>query len=96
MVLVHFTSSHCHLQTKFHFKPFSIFQDMASTGINYEKKKWLMGDNSVNIQCRIMVLVNCHSSNCHLSIKQVSFLSLNSMFKDMTQKGTQYDKRNGY
>ena len=33
----------------------------------------LWGYNSVNIQGRIMVLVHCPSSHCHLSINQVSF-----------------------
>ena len=60
--------------TKFHFNPFCTFQDMAWTGNTYEK--WLSGDNTVNIQGRIMVLVYCPSSHCHLSINQVSFQSL--------------------
>ena len=33
--------------TKFNFNPFCTFQDMAQTGIYYEKNKSLMGDNSV-------------------------------------------------
>ena len=32
--------------------------------------------NSINIQGRIIVLVHCPSSHCHLSINQVSFQSL--------------------
>jgi len=39
---------------KFHFNLFSTFQYMAWTGIHYEK--WLRGENSLNIQGRIMVL----------------------------------------
>jgi len=39
------------------------------------KNKWLWGNNSVNIQGRIMVLVQCTSSHCHLSINQVLFQS---------------------
>ena len=39
------------------------------------KNKWLWGDNSVNIQGRIMILVHCTPSHCHLSINQVSFQS---------------------
>ena len=35
---------------------------MAQTGIHYEKSKLLWGDNSVNIQGRIMVLVHGPSS----------------------------------
>jgi len=34
-------------------------------------KKWLWGDNSINIQGRIMVLVHCTFSHCHLSTNQV-------------------------
>ena len=37
-------------------------QEMVQTGIHYEKKKWLRGDNYVNIQGRIMVLVQGTSS----------------------------------
>jgi len=48
---------------------------MARIGIHYEKK-WLWGDNYVNIQGSIMVIVYCPSSDCHLSINQVSFQSL--------------------
>ena len=40
------------------------------------KNKWLGGDSSVNIQGKIMIIVHCTSSNCHLSINQVSFQSL--------------------
>ena len=45
---------------------------MAQTGIHYGKK-WLRGDNYVNIQGRIMALVHCPFPDCHLSINQVSF-----------------------
>jgi len=51
---------------------------MAQTGNNYEK--WLRGDNTVNIQGRIMVLVHSTSSHCHLSIYQICFNG-NSSFK---------------
>jgi len=44
---------------------------MAQTGNHYEK--WLWGDNSINIQGRIMVLVHCPFPYCHLSINQFSF-----------------------
>jgi len=40
---------------------------MAQTGI-HNKPKWLSGDNSVNIQDRIMVLVHGTSSYPYLSI----------------------------
>jgi len=35
------------------------------------KKKLIWGDNSVNIQDRIIVLVHCPFSHCHLSTNQV-------------------------
>jgi len=73
MVLVHCPSSHYHL-SKNQFNPVCTFQDMALTGSNYEKI-YLRGDNSVNIQGRIMVLIHCPSSYCYLSINQVSFQS---------------------
>jgi len=38
-------------------------------------KKWLWGDNSINIQVRSMVLVHCTSTHCHLFISQVLFQS---------------------
>ena len=63
--------------TMFNFNPFSTFQDMARVS-NHYVKKWLMGDNSV-IQCiqlRVINLMHCTSSHCHLSIIQVSFQSL--------------------
>jgi len=40
----------------------SNFKDVARTGIHYDKpNKWLRGDNSVNIQGMIMVIVQCPS-----------------------------------
>ena len=56
--------------TKFNFNPFCTFQDMAQTGIHYGKK-WLRGDNYVNILCRSMVIVHCPSPDCNLFINQV-------------------------
>ena len=55
--------------SKFNFNPFCTFQDMARTSNHYEN----IMDNSVNIQSRIVVLVQCTFSHCHLSINQVSF-----------------------
>jgi len=49
---------------------------MAWTGNHYVTNKWLSGDNSVNKQGKIMVLVHCLFSHCHLSINRVSFQSL--------------------
>jgi len=40
------------------------------------KKKWLWGDNSVNMQDRFIVVVHCPFPHCYLSINQVSYLSL--------------------
>jgi len=39
------------------------------------KKKWLWGDNSVNIEEMINVLMHCPVPHCYLSINQVSFRS---------------------
>jgi len=36
-------------------------------------QKWLWGDNSVNIQYSINILVHCPFPHCYLSIYQVSF-----------------------
>ena len=44
---------------------------MTRTAIHYEK--WLWGDNSTDIQGRIIVLWLCPSSHCHLS---PSFISM--------------------
>jgi len=47
----------------------------------------LWGDNSVNIQGRIMVLVHYPSSHYHLSINQVSFQSLLSGLATLMKNG---------
>jgi len=39
------------------------------------EKKWLRGDNNVNIQGKIMVLGHCPSSHCHLSLGQASIMN---------------------
>ena len=52
--------------TKFNFNPFCTFQDMAQTGNNYEK--WLRGDNSENIQGRIMGCVHCPPTAIYIYI----------------------------
>ena len=44
---------------------------MAWTGNNYEK--WLWGDNSINILCRIIIHGHSPTPHCHLSIYQVLF-----------------------
>jgi len=44
--------------TKFNFIPFSTFQDMAGQA-SIMKNKWLKGDNYVNIQGMIMVIMQC-------------------------------------
>jgi len=43
--------------------------------VNSIEKKWLRGDNSVNIQDMSMLLLHWTSCLCHLSINQVSFQS---------------------
>ena len=73
MVLVHCPSPDCHLSiNQAQFQSFFTFQDMVWTGIQYENNKWLRGDNYVNIQGMILVLVHDTSPHCHLSIYQVS------------------------
>ena len=64
---------------------------MAQTGIHYEKKILLRGNNSVNIQSMIMVLVHCPSPDCHVSINQVPFQSLLN-FQDMARTHIHYEK----
>jgi len=77
MVLVHCPSPDCHLSiNQVPIQSLLYFQDMARTHIHYEQKKWLRGDNTVNIQGMSMVLMDCPSSHCHLSLNQVSFQSL--------------------
>ena len=64
MVLIHSTSSHCHLSiNQVSFQSLCTFQDMTRTGNHYEK--WLWGDNTINIQSRTMVLVH---STCALFV----------------------------
>ena len=65
----------------FHFNHICTLQDMDQREIHYEKYKWLRGKNSVNIQCRIIVLVHCPPSHCHLSINTKFHLNANTSFK---------------
>ena len=65
--------------TKFNFNPFCTFQDMTLTYIHYGNNKCLRGDNTVNIQGRIMVLVHITPSHCHLVYKP-SFISITFVF----------------
>jgi len=60
--------------TKFNFNPFCTFQDMARHAPIM--KKWLRGDNYVNIHDRIIVFVHCTFPHCYLSINQVSIISI--------------------
>jgi len=62
---------------------------MAQTSIHYEK--WLWGDNSININGRIMVLVYCPFSYCHLSTTKFNINPF-CTFKDMTQADIHYEK----
>ena len=77
-----------YVRTKFHFNPFSTFQDMARTGIHYEKL--IVKEITVSKLGRIMVLVHCPSSHCHLSIDQVPLQSF-CTFQDMAQTGNTYE-----
>ena len=56
--------------TKFDFNPLCTFQDMARTGIHNDK--WLRGNNSINIQGRIMVFGHCPSPSLPSIWNQVS------------------------
>ena len=51
----------------------------------------LRGDNSVNIQGRIMVLGFCRSSHCHLSIYKFHFNPF-CTFQDMARTGNNCEK----
>ena len=67
---------------------------MARTGNIYEK--WLRGDNNVNIQGRIMVLVHSTSSHCDLSIYQVWFKQQQCFFAAQgTVTDRQTDRQSG-
>ena len=92
MVLVHCLSPDCHLSiNKVPFQSPKYFPRYGPDKHPLWKNKWLWGDNTVNIQGRIMVLVHCPSSHWHLSIKQVSFQSL-KYFQDMARTGNNYEK----
>jgi len=71
-------SAYCHLSiNQVSIKSILNFQRYGPTGIRpLWKSKWLMGDNSVNIKGRIMVIVHSSFSHCHLSTNQVLFQSL--------------------
>ena len=77
MVLIHSTSSHCHLSiNQVSFQSLCTFQDMTRTGNTY--KKWLWGDNTINIQGRTMVLVHSTASHCkHFSWTSMWLLKMN-------------------
>jgi len=67
-----FPSNNIYVCTNIISIPIVLSKDMARI-INHYLKKWLWVDNSVNILGRVMVLVFCPSSHCHLSINQISF-----------------------
>ena len=69
MVLVHRPSPDCHLSiNQVPFQSLLYFPRYGpDTHPYYEKKKWLWGDNTVNIQGRIMVLGFCPFPHCRLS-----------------------------
>jgi len=93
MVLVHGTSSHFHLYTlytpSFISIPFLLYKIWA--GQATIMKTWLRGNNSVNIQGRIMVLVPFLSL---LSIYKPSFIPIPFVLsiKDMARTGNNYEK----
>ena len=77
MICVHSTSSHCPsiYKPSFISIPF-LLNKIWLRQASIMKSKWLQGDNSINIQGRIMVLGFCPYPHCHLSIYQVLFLKL--------------------
>ena len=75
--------------TKFNFKRFSTFPVMARTDIHDEKKKWLRGDNSVNIQGKLWLL--CTALSVIYLYTKFHFNPLYS-FQDMAQTGIHYEK----
>ena len=90
MVLEHSTSSHCHLSiSQVSFQSLMYFPRYGPDTHPIWKKR-LQGDNSINIQGRIMVIEHSTSSHCHLSISQVSFQSL-CTFKDMGRTHIHYE-----
>jgi len=76
MVLVHCASSHCHLSINQVSLQSLAYFPIYGLDRHPLQKKSIRGDNYVNLQSRIRVLVHCASSHCHLSIHQVSFQSL--------------------
>ena len=82
MVLVHCPSSHCHLSiNQVSFQSLLILSNIWPGQALIMENKRLRGDNSVNIQGRIVVPVYCLSSYCHYSINQVSLQSLFVLLK---------------
>ena len=75
-VLGHCPFSSCHLSTDEEISITFVLSKIWPRQTHIMKKKWLWGYNSVNIKGRIMILVHCPSSHCHLSTNQVSFQSL--------------------
>ena len=72
-ILVHCTSSYCHLSiNQVSFQSLLYFPRYGPDR-HQLCKIWLMGDNYVAIQGMIMVLVYATSTHCHISINQVSF-----------------------
>jgi len=61
MVLVHGTSSHCHLSINQASFQFLSHLTKILPGQATVMKKWLRGDNSINIQGRIVVHGHCPS-----------------------------------
>ena len=53
-----------YLKSKVYINPFCTFQDIAWTGIHYEKKGNREIFNSLHISGRIMVLLHCPSPHC--------------------------------
>ena len=59
-------------------------------------KTWLRGDNSLNKQGRIMVLVHCLSSHSYLHLYTKFYFNPFSTFKDMARTDINFEKVNCY
>ena len=81
IVLAYSLPSHSYLTlNQVHFNPFCTFKDIWPGQASIMKNKWLWGDNSVNIQSRIVVHDHRPSPHCHLSIYKFD-LNANRSFK---------------
>ena len=92
MVRVHRPSYHCYLFiNQVSLQSLVYFPRYGPDIHPLRRKKMVTGDNTVNIQGRVMVLVHSTSSHCNLSITKFHFNPF-CTFQDMTQTGNNYEK----